>query len=142
MRVSAICFGEAWLAAIEPVCIADPTPFTHQQAAFFSDMSGSFEIVEGDAAHGKVMRQMVNTAPIFGIRSEVRCGAVRGRPVVAYDPKSGAVPSGAVPPEGTAPVVAYGPACNNTVALLEPSIRIHALSVTQRDRSVLGTPAQ
>ena len=51
------------------------------EAKYFSDMSGSFEIVDsattqGKAAnaHGnnKVMRQMVPEPPIFGIRSEVR----------------------------------------------------------------------
>eukprot|EP00040_Diaphanoeca_grandis_P017779 m.93162 g.93162 ORF g.93162 m.93162 type:complete len:878 (-) comp26612_c0_seq1:128-2761(-) len=43
------------------------------EAAFFSDMSGSWEIVESNTGgHGKVMQQMVPRAPVFGIRSEVR----------------------------------------------------------------------
>ena len=43
------------------------------EAAFFSDMAGSWEIVDsGNASHGKVMEQMVPVPPVFGIRSEVR----------------------------------------------------------------------
>lgn len=44
-----------------------------REAAFFSDMAGSWEIVQSrDADHGRVMRQMVPEQPVFGIRTEVR----------------------------------------------------------------------
>jgi hypothetical protein len=85
-----------WVDATSPAGFSDN--FDHynlsSEAAYWSDMSGSWEIVAATereietkheahymrehvepapaAAHGKVMRQMVPTPPIFGIRTEVR----------------------------------------------------------------------
>ena len=67
-----------WIAATSAAGYSDDFDRYNisSEAAYWNDMAGSWEIIEAGVldkiARGKVMRQMVPTAPIFGIRTEVR----------------------------------------------------------------------